>query len=172
VKTFKVDEDGNEQIISLLQKGEMFPHIGFFDKTPYPATAEVIQTAELLVIRIDDFDQLLIEQPQIAVKIMKIMGQKIVMLTERVQELISQDVLHRVVSTLVRLADETGKADDEGIHIDMPLTHQDFANIVGSTRETVSRVLSGLKKKKLLNIDQHHIVIYDLAALEKLKLQR
>ncbi|HET7521840.1 MAG TPA: Crp/Fnr family transcriptional regulator [Bacillales bacterium] len=162
VKTFKVDSDGNEQVINLLQKGEMFPHIGFFDETPYPATAEIIEKAELLVIRIDDFDNLLIEQPRIAVKLMKIMGRKIFMLAQRVQELISQDVRHRVVRTLLRLADENGKVDDKGIHINMPITNRDFANMVGSSRETINRVLNELKNEKLLKADRRGILIYDL----------
>lgn len=170
VKTFKTDEEGNEHVISLLQKGEMFPHVGFFDETPYPATAEIIQKAELIVIRIDNFDRLLIKQPQIAVKVMKIMGQKILMLTQRLQEFTSQDVQHRVIRALVRLADETGKADDKGIHIDMPLTNSDFANLVGTTRESINRVLSQLKREKLLKINHHKMVIYDLAALQKFKI--
>ncbi|WP_254901255.1 Crp/Fnr family transcriptional regulator [Tuberibacillus sp. Marseille-P3662] len=166
VKIFKVDENGNEQVINLLQKGEMFPHIGFFDTTPYPATAEIIETAELFVIRIDDFDNLLIEQPAIALKVMKIMGQKLLNLQQRVQELISQDTFHRTVRTLLRLADEVGETNDQEVRINMPITNQDFANMVGSTRETINRVLGQLKKEGLLETDRHGIFIYDLQKLK------
>ncbi|MFC7394055.1 Crp/Fnr family transcriptional regulator [Scopulibacillus cellulosilyticus] len=106
------------------------------------------------------------DQPQIAVKIMKIMGQKMAMLMDRVQELISQDVQHRIIRALIRLASESGKKCDDGIHIDIPLTNKDFANMVGSTRETINRVLNRLKKGNLLKINHHHIVIYNLEALE------
>lgn len=166
VKIFKVDENGNEQVINLLQKGEMFPHIGFFDMTPYPATAEIIETAELFVIRIDDFDNLLIEQPAIALKVMKIMGQKLLNLQQRVQELISQDTFHRTVRTLLRLADEVGEPNDQEVRINMPITNQDFANMVGSTRETINRVLGQLKREALLETDRHGIFIYDLQKLK------
>lgn len=165
VKTFKVDREGNEQVINLLQKGEMFPHVGFFDDTPYPATAEIMQEARMLVIRIDDFDELLRNHPQIAVKVMKIMGRKIFMLAQRVQELISQDVRHRVVHALLRLADESGRTTDQGTYINMPLTNQDFANMVGSSRETINRVLNKLKDEKLLEADRRGILIYDLDGL-------
>ncbi|WP_257008058.1 Crp/Fnr family transcriptional regulator, partial [Bacillus licheniformis] len=64
VKAFKIDEDGNEQVISILQNGDMFPHVGFFDRSPYPATAEAVQETELIVIRIADFNELLMKYPE------------------------------------------------------------------------------------------------------------
>lgn len=76
VKTYKIDEEGNEQVISLLQSGDMFPHVGFFDRSPYPATAEAVQETELIVIRIDDFNELLMKYPEMTMKVMQIMGKK------------------------------------------------------------------------------------------------
>lgn len=166
VKTYKVDKDGNEQVINFLQAGEMFPHVGFFDETPYPATAEVIQDAELLVIRIDEFDKLLVSQPQIAIKVMKIMGQKIGELARRIQDFISQDVQHRMIHQLVRIAEETGvQRKDGSIYINMPVTNQDFANMVGSSRETINRVINLLKKDEILDTTRKGITIYDLEGL-------
>lgn len=166
IKTFKVDQEGNEQIMNLLREGEMFPHIGFFDESPYPATAEVIQEAELFVIRMDDFEALMLNQPQIAVKVMKIMGQKISALAQRIQALISQDVRHRVIFSLIRLALESGKQTEKGVHIDMPITNQDFANIVGSSRETVNRIFNQLKKENLIEFGKNGILINDIDELK------
>lgn len=167
IKIFKIDQEGNEQIINLLQKGDMFPHIGFFEAAPYPATAEAIEKAELLVIRIEDFDKLLIAQPAIALKVMKIMGRELSMLQQRVQELISQDVGHRLIRVLLRLADESGKPVENGVQIHMPITNQDLANIVGSSRETINRFLSSLKKEKLIESNRNSILIYDLERLKQ-----
>lgn len=166
VKIFKVDEEGNEQVINILQKGEMFPHIGFFDTTPYPATAEVMERTVLFLIRIEDFDNLLMEQPAIAVKVMKIMGQKIRMLQQRVQELISQDIRHRIARTLFRLSQEVGKKVPDGIRIEMPITNRDLANMVGSSRETINRILGQMKKEHILETDRHGILIYDIHRLD------
>lgn len=166
IKTYKVDKDGNEQVMSLLQKGDMFPHIGFFDDSPYPATAEVIQKADLLVMRIDDFDQLLMEKPQIAIKVMKMMGRKILQLQERLQELISSDVFRRVIHMLLRLANEYGEKRNDGVYIGLPMTNRDIANMVGTSRESVNRTLNQLRKENLLEIDRKGILIYDLKALQ------
>lgn len=168
VKTFKVDKEGNEQIINLLRKGEMFPHIGFFDASPYPATAEVIQEAELFVIRIDNFEELMLEHPQIAVKVMKMMSQKISELAQRIQTFISQDVRHRVIFSLLRLALESGKQTEQGVLIDMPITNQDFANMVGSSRETINRILNQLKKENLIEFGRDGILIRNMDQLNQL----
>ncbi len=169
VKAYHVDEDGNEQVISILHEGDMFPHVGFFDPSPYPATVEVIQEAELLFIRIDDFDQLMIQQPQIAISVMKVMGKKILQMQERVQSLISKDVQHRLIHSLLELAAEHGISRGNRIHIDFPITNQDFANIIGTSRESINRSLNQLKKRKILSADRSGIVINDIGQLKQMK---
>jgi CRP/FNR family transcriptional regulator, cyclic AMP receptor protein len=169
VKAYKIDEDGNEQVISLLHQGDMFPHVGFFDNSPYPATVEVVQDAELIVIRIDDFDEVLMKHPSIAIKVMKIMGQKILTLQERVQDFISKDVQHRIIQALVRLAEDHGEKTAKGIYIDIPITNQDFANMVGTSRESINRILNQFKKQRLLTADRQGILIHDLEELQNWK---
>ncbi|MFS0882961.1 Crp/Fnr family transcriptional regulator [Metabacillus niabensis] len=168
VKAYKIDEDGNEQVISLLHEGDMFPHVGFFDTAPYPATVEIVQDAELFVILIDEFEELMIRWPQIAVKVMKIMGRKIVELQQRVQDFISKDVSHRLIEILIRLAKEQGVQHVNGISIKIPITNQDFANMVGASRESINRILNQLKKDELILFNRTEIFIYDLKTLQEL----
>ncbi|WP_236561217.1 Crp/Fnr family transcriptional regulator [Pontibacillus sp. HMF3514] len=167
IKTFKVDPEGKEQIINFLQAGDMFPHVGFFEETPYPATSEVMSEAVLFMIRIDDFNQFMLNHPEIAMKVMKILGQKISVLTQRIQEMNSQNVQHRVVYALIRLGQESGQLDKEEIYIDMPITNQDVANIVGSSRETINRVLNHLKKLDLIQVSRKGIYIKDINQLKE-----
>mgnify|MGYP001164408009 CR=1 FL=1 len=166
IKVTKVDNQGNEQVISILQKGDMFPHVGFFDDSPYPGTAQTIQNSKLLAIPIHDFDRLLDSNPQIAKSVMKIMAVKILQLQRRLQEVISGDVYHKVVMTLLRLVDEYGVSKDESIFISLPLTHQDFANMLGLSRESVNRVLNQLKKENLIDVSRKGIKILDLKTLQ------
>ncbi|MCY9339142.1 Crp/Fnr family transcriptional regulator [Bacillus haynesii] len=161
VKAFKIDEDGNEQVISILQNGDMFPHVGFFDRSPYPATAEAVQETELIVIRIADFNELLMKFPEMTIKVMQIMGKKILDLQERIQGFISKDVQHRLTHVLMKLAAEHGIPQEKGVYISLPITNQDFANMVGTSRETINRTLNELKKKNLLTADRSGIFIHD-----------
>ncbi|MGP4081770.1 Crp/Fnr family transcriptional regulator [Pseudalkalibacillus sp. R45] len=169
VKTYHVDEEGNQQVISILHAGDMFPHVGFFDSTPYPATAEVVQDAELLIIRIDDFDKLMMKQPQIGISVMKVMGKKILQLQERVQSLISKDVQHRLIHAILELSIEHGTQNGNSVQISFPVTNQDFANIVGTSRESINRTLNHLKKEKILSCTRSGIQIHDLKKLKQLR---
>lgn len=167
IKTSKSDFNGKEHIINFLQAGEMFPHVGFFEETPYPATAETLEETELYIIRIQDFDQLMLDHPNIAVQVMKIMGQKLSLLTERIRELSTKDVRHRVIATLIRLGEESGtNGIDQPVSITIPLTNTNLANMVGSTRESINRVLNELKKNDLLTVSRSSIEIVSLSALK------
>lgn len=167
VKIYKIDSEGNEQVVSFLREGDMFPHTGFFDATPYPATAVVVEAAELFVIPVHAFEQLMLDMPSIAIKVMRVMGQKIRELQTKLQEFVTQDVNRRIISFLIRLAQEHGQPDDSGIRIDIPLTHQEFANMVGTTRETVNRVMNQLKKEGIIEMNRQGIVIHDMENLQR-----
>ncbi|WP_027084647.1 Crp/Fnr family transcriptional regulator [Cohnella panacarvi] len=169
IKTYKTDENGNEQIVSFLKSGDMFPHTGFFNPNPYPATAEAIVDSKLLAIPVRLFENLMLSTPSIAVKMMRVMGDKIRELQEKLQVLSGQDVKHRVLSFLLQLADQLGEWNGSTVTINLPMTHQEFANSIGTTRETINRLLNQFSKEDLLEVDRSRIVIVDLEAL---KLQR
>lgn len=169
VKTFKTDENGHEQIVSFLKTGDMFPHTGFFNQHPYPATAEAIVDTKLVAIPVRQFELLMMNTPSIAIKMMHVMGMKIRELQEKLQVLSGQDIRHRVLAFLLQLAEQHGSTDERKITINLPMTHQEFANSVGTTRETVNRLLSQMSKEGLLQVDRSRIVLIDLEAL---KLQR
>lgn len=168
IKTIKVDKNGNEQVLCLLQKGEMFPHVGFFNDVPYPGTAISVTDCQLFSILVDDFDRLLDMNPLIMKSVMKSMDKRLHYLQRRLQEVISGDVFHKVVSSLIRFVEDYGVAKKDGVSIAIPFTHQDLANMLGTSRESVNRVLNQLKKNQILQINRKGIFVSNLDALKKL----
>jgi len=166
VKAFKVDANGNEQIVSLLTKGDMFPHTGFFDQSPYPANAETVKPTRVFAIPIHSFEQLLLSTPTIAVKVLRVMGAKIRELQEKLQELTFQDVRHRICSILLRLAEAHGTDRDGAVVLHLPVTHQDLAAMAGTTRESVNRMLNDLRRRGVLEMNRNLIVLKDVEALK------
>lgn len=166
VKTFKTDENGHEQIVSFLKTGDMFPHTGFFNQNPYPATAEAIVSTKLIAIPVRQFERLMMSTPSIAIKMMRVMGDKIRELQEKLQVLSGQDVKHRMLSFLLQLAEQHGVTTEDTITINLPMTHQEFANSIGTTRETINRLLNQMSKDELLQVDRNRIVIIDIEALK------
>ncbi|WP_058301472.1 Crp/Fnr family transcriptional regulator [Gorillibacterium timonense] len=155
VKTFKTDENGHEQIITILKTGDLFPHTGFFDAAPYPATAETIGDSRLLSIPMRPFEQLILTVPSISIKLMRVMSSRIIELQQRLHDFTGHDAAERVVLFLMKLAEDYGRVDDQAaVRIAIPLTNQELANAVGTTRETVNRLVSLLRKEGLLIADR------------------
>ena len=166
VKAFKTDENGHEQIVSFLKTGDLFPHTGFFNQSPYPATAEAIVDTKLLAIPIKSFEQLMLNTPQISIKVMRAMSDKIVELQVKLQGLTGQAVQDRGVAFLLKLAENNGTMQKGSVHIDIPMTHQEFASVIGTTRETVSRLLNQLRKENIVNTHRNGFIILDYDALK------
>ena len=167
IKTYKTNWEGQEQIVSLLQTGDMFPHTGFFDANPYPATARALTDTHVLAVPIDAFKQLILDMPSVAIRLIDVMGDKIRELQEKLQQMTGHDVNERLVFLLTRLADKYGHADRSAVRIELPVTNQELANLIGTSRETVNRLLNQLKKRRILDTRRSEIVILDIDALKR-----
>ncbi|MED0964319.1 Crp/Fnr family transcriptional regulator [Bacillus paramycoides] len=166
VKIQKTDATGNEQIVAVLQAGEMFPHAGFFRQGVFPAHAEIIDTAQLIVTPIADFEKILIQHPELCIKLFKVLGEKIVDLQNRLEEQILHDTYEQIIMLLLRLCKSNGTQINDTYTLKTQFTNRELANMIGSSRETVSRTISQLKRRKLIVLDENGCYIIDPNALE------
>ncbi|MFT4417226.1 Crp/Fnr family transcriptional regulator [Fredinandcohnia humi] len=167
VKIYKNDVNGREQIVSVLKDGDMFPHVGFFRKGNYPAYSFVVEDTMAVTISISHFEKLLLQHPQVCIKLFRVMGEKIVDLQNRLEEQILNNTYEQIIKLILRLCSTDGKemAEDR-VMITTHFTNRDLANMIGSTRETVSRTLTKLKKKNLIDVNDNGNFIVDVEALE------
>jgi len=165
VKIYTVDALGNENIIHYLRQDSMFPYSIFFVEDPYPVTAEVVEDAVVSLLPIQAFEELLLENPELAKRIIQILSQRISLLNIRIQEFCANDVNLRIASLLIRLSEEHGIKNRNGILINLQLTHQEVAYMAGTTRESVNRLLNQLKKSKTISIHNRKITIHQIADL-------
>ncbi|KFN04005.1 Crp/Fnr family transcriptional regulator [Bacillus clarus] len=167
VKIQKTDATGKEQIIAVLQAGEMFPHAGFFRRGVFPAHAEIIETAQLIVTPIADFEKILIQYPELCIKLFKILGEKIVDLQNRLEEQILHDTYEQIIMLLLRLCKSNGIQVNHTYTLKTQFTNRELANMIGTSRETVSRTISQLKRRKLIDLDESSCYIIDPNTLEE-----
>jgi len=168
VKIYKTDLNGKEQIVSILKKGDMFPHVGFFRKGGYPAFSEILENAILVVVPISQFEKVLIENPELSIKMFKVLGEKIVDLQDRLESQILHNTYQQIIKLLIRLGKEHGQKLENGrILLKGEFTNRDLANMIGTTRETVSRTLTKLKKDHHIETDSEHDLIFDPNLLEE-----
>lgn len=160
VKILKEDDEGREHIVNILGKGQMFPHVGFFQDSPYPGTAQAIEATTVLAVRRVQFDAVLMKYPEIARKLMNVMGKKILQLQAKLQELALFDSRERVMALLGHFAEEYGQVQSDGVHVKLQLTHGDMAHMIGMTRESVNRVWNQLRKEGVLSGERDDWVLH------------
>ncbi|AKS38977.1 Crp/Fnr family transcriptional regulator [Anoxybacillus gonensis] len=167
VKIYKTDVSGKEQIVSILQEGDMFPHTGFFRRGSYPAHAEMMEETTLIVIPIEQFEQTLICYPQLCIKLFRIMGEKIIELQTRLEELAFHNTAEQLARLFIRLATTNGVYMNGRYRLKTLLTTRELANMIGAARETVSRVLSQLKQQGIITTDDDGYYMIDVDALQQ-----
>jgi CRP/FNR family transcriptional regulator, cyclic AMP receptor protein len=167
VKIYRTDEQGREQIVNLLEPGDFFPHIGFFRKAEYPAHSVMIEKGVLLALPTARLRNLLEKNPDICINLMAVMESKIIDLQERLEEVVLHDTFSRLVLLLIRLSRLHGVPDGERIRINVPLTNQELANMIGTRRETVNRAINQLKKAGAVETTTDHYLLINCDRLEK-----
>lgn len=153
IKIYKTDFSGKEQILSVFEPGEMFPHAGFFRQGGYPAHAEVMEDSQLIVIPIDKFEEILISYPELCIKLFKVLGEKIVDLQGRLEAQVLHNTYEQIILLLIRLCKSNGDMVNGQYRLTTQFTNRELANMIGTSRETVSRTLNHLKKKEFIHQD-------------------
>ncbi|HEY2421563.1 MAG TPA: Crp/Fnr family transcriptional regulator, partial [Neobacillus sp.] len=167
VKIFKTDFSGKEQIISVLEPGEMFPHAGFFRQGTYPAHAEIIEDANLIVVPIDKFEEILISYPELCIKLFKVLGEKIVDLQGRLEAQVLHNTYEQIILLLLRLCKSNGEKMGDRYQFTTQFTNRELANMIGTSRETVSRTMNHLKKKEFLDQGEDGFYLIDFESLQQ-----
>jgi CRP-like cAMP-binding protein len=167
VKIYKTDFSGKEQIISILEPGEMFPHTGFFRRGKFPAHAEVMENANLIVIPIDKFEEILISYPELCIKLFNDLGEKIVELQESLEAQILHNTYEQIILLLIRLCKTNGEKINDKFKLTTQFTNRELANMIGTSRETVSRTINQLKKKEFIWQNEDGFYLMDQDALKQ-----
>jgi CRP/FNR family transcriptional regulator, cyclic AMP receptor protein len=166
IKVYKTDFQGREQIVNVLQPGDMFPHQGFFRKGNYPAHSEVVEDAVITFIPINSFENFLIQNPEITIKLFRVLGDLIVDLQGRLEEKLLHNTHEQIVLLLLRLAKMHGEDTEDGWRqLHTQFTNQELANMIGTSRETVNRSISKLKKQNMVRVSDKHFLVLDVERL-------
>ncbi len=165
VRIFKTSISGREQVLALNGPGETIAELPVFDGGPYPASAVAVEDAEIAFISRRDFHAYCMEHPEVALKVLSVVGARLRRLVGLIEELSFTTIRQRLIAVLVKLAQTEGKKTAHGVEFQLPGTHQELAHQLGTVRELVSRNLMRLQAEGLLEVDARQIVVRDLKAL-------
>ena len=166
VKIVLPSQEGEEAIIASLKPGDFFGELALLDGSPRSTTATALEPTETLALPRDEFQRLLSEDPRLVTALLRALAGELRRLTGHVEELHFLDLAGRLSMRLVRLARGSDTTAKGRVELNWPYTQSDLASMIGGTRQSVNKLLSGLVDEGLLEIDRETLVINDLAALE------
>ena len=167
-KLSRVDREGKELILEILKPGEIFGQIAFPKEHYTSAMVVALGTCIVGHIHKEDFDKLMSRVPELCLSLNKLIGDRMLKIENRLGELLFRDVPCRLARLLLRLADEYPDEIACGLRIDLLLTQQEVANLIGSTREMVSMTLNRFRRNGWIDVHRRFICLHDLEMVKKL----
>jgi CRP/FNR family cyclic AMP-dependent transcriptional regulator len=166
IRIYKTSASGREQVLGIEGPGGSVAELPVFDGGAYPASAMAVTESTLLLVGKRDFQALCLQHPEVALKVLKVVGARLRRLVGIIEDLSFTTVRHRLASLLLRIARRRGTASGRGVEFTLLGSNQELAAHIGTVRELVSRNLSHLQAEGLIKIEGKKILVPDLKALE------
>lgn len=168
VKICLISPDGQEISLVVFGRGEYFGDLALLDGLPRSADAIALEKVECYTLQRSDFHNAIMKNPRIAIQIMEVLCERLRKTDQQVEDLIVLDVYGRVAKKLLELAETHGAKQEDGrILINVRLTQQELAAMVGASRESVNKVLGYFTDKGDITTDKHKITIHRIADLKR-----
>lgn len=166
VKILNYTIEGNEVVKAILTKGELFGEMAILGEEKRQDFAVAFDDDTLLCqMNIEQMQGLMIEDRDFALNINKLIGWRIRKLERRLDALIFKDVKTRILDFLKEFAEERGVKNGKQVYIKSYLTHKDIADLVGTSRQTVTSYLNELKSQDKISFNRKNIVVHDIDSL-------
>ena len=162
VKVVLIGEDGREVILGVLGVSDHFGELSLIDDRPRSAHVIAMDDSHLLVLRREDFRKRVEASPAVAWALLSELSRRLRRADEKIGGLVLLDVPGRIARLLLDLADESG-----GSTIEKRLTHQTIAQMIGASRETVSRAMKDFQEANWVTVERRRITLADRPALEQ-----
>jgi CRP-like cAMP-binding protein len=159
VKITKLTPQGNEIILDIFSAGTIFGEMMVLEPRERDESAVVVEDGLICILTKEDFDRLVQMVPGLAVRINKMIGLKRWKIENRLVDLLYRTVEQRLARTFLNLLEDFGVPHDDGYLLKIKLTHKDYADLVASTRETITATLNKMKKDGDIDFEGKYVVI-------------
>ena len=168
VKTFKIASNGKEQILRLAKKGDFLGYTALLGEETYSSTTTIVEDANVCFIPKETFLELIGKDKNFHTRLTKAICQELGVMEEQLTDATQKTIRERLAFTLLKLSDSYGVEGDKCQKIDIVLTREEIAALVGTATETVIRLLSEFKKDNLITFEGKKIVVHNKSGLAKL----
>jgi CRP/FNR family cyclic AMP-dependent transcriptional regulator len=168
IKISKVTRDGKALTLNYCGPSEVFGETCLIEGGPREEMAEAMENSMITELERQDVEKLLQNHAHFGYLLTRILAGRRRELENKLETLVFRDVTSKLAELLLNLAEEYGVEDSRGTMVALKITHQELANLIGSTRETVSLTLSQFKRKKLICTEGRKVIISDAESLRAL----
>lgn len=165
VRISRLSETGKQVTLVILEPGAVFGESAIFSDQPRKYYAEALDDAYICAINKHEFEQIVTRNPMVSLRLAQIVEQRLEEAQEQLENLVFYDVQTRLARLLLKLADMHGERVPAGVRIGLRLTHEDLASLIGSTRETTSKILNEFKTAGHIDVEKRQIILLDQKAL-------
>ena len=165
VKISRVNGNGQEATLCLLEPGEIFGEMEALNGTPHETLVQTLEPALVCEIERDNFLRFLDRCPTAGIQILKMVGGRLRNIESKFGDLVFRSAPARLAKLLLQLGDSMGDKEPGGIRLNIRITHQNLANLIGTSRETVSAILSQFQRKGFLIQDHRKICLLNTTGL-------
>ncbi|MDO8462548.1 MAG: Crp/Fnr family transcriptional regulator [Deltaproteobacteria bacterium] len=165
VKLYQTGVDGRQQILRIAGPGDLLGYRALFSDESYHATAETLEASVICCVDKNAFFPVLAKNPKLALNIIKKLAKELREAEELATSIAQRSVRERMAELLMMLKETYGKPSKKGIVIDLHLSREELAEMIGITQETAIRLLSEFKKDGLIEVHEREITILNPKAL-------
>jgi CRP-like cAMP-binding protein len=167
VRLVKTAASGREQLISIERMGSTLAEAPVFDSGKHSMTAVAAEPTVLLRLAAEEFRRICLRRPEVAMKVIKVLGHRVRHLDALVEELSFSTVRGRLIAYLLRLAERQGTRTAQGLEFHLEENNEELAARLGTVRELISRNLGRLYGERLIHMRGRVVTVPDVAALKR-----
>ncbi len=169
VRLFRSASDGRQVTLALLDPGSSFGQIVIVDEPLHDAYAEAMADSVVRVLRLPELERAIADHPRMAINLMRSLSERLRDAEDQIESLAFRPVPARLAAKLLDLMDRYGRVTPTGIRIDERFTHMQLAEMIGTSRETLTKVLNELRDAGLIDVRERLVWVLDPDGLDRLK---
>jgi CRP/FNR family transcriptional regulator, cyclic AMP receptor protein len=168
VRIYKVTPEGWQFTLAVVESGTMFGEMALTAQRMREAYAEAVEPSDICVLRYEDLEWLIKENPEVGLRMMHVLSERLRLCEERLEDIGLKDVSARLANLVLQLAESEGVMTPEGPRIPTHYTHWQLATMIGTSRESVTRAFTRLQRRGAVLLDHRRIYVKDLEALQRI----
>ena len=165
VRISSITPDGKQAILAFIEPGEIFGELALVEPGQREEYAETVVDSTVVLLPGDELARMMAESVELCLGVTKLMGLRRKRIERRLRSLLFRSNRDRLTTLLVDLVEQYGRTTVEGVLLEIKLSHQDLASIIGATRETVTVLLGEMQLEGLLHVRRQQIVVRNLKRL-------